>query len=268
MLNPQSLIIKSSFSPHFPTAPSGPGPPHYKDFMITLRHITLGRTPLDEWSARRRGLYLTTHNTHERHAPGGNWTRNPNMRAAADPRLKVAIHCQINWANFYVWSHTWWKNWVNRAVLTGNSAGLASKLPFPVVFRTENCAVHSGNLTVSSVYLPDTTMASSQGTSVSSNSFSRSASHDIFLFKYHFLLHILRFLFFFSDNITADVASKQQTTAFFFLSTTVTRTKRHTELTPPKKLINLMENLCCAREHSVLFFVQFFFYTVKLHSLT
>jgi len=34
----------------------------------------------------------------------------------------------------------------------------------------------------------------------------------------------------FSDNIMADVASKQQTTALF-LSTTVTRTRRHTELT-------------------------------------
>ena len=41
---------------------------------------------------------------------------------------------------------------------------------------------------------------------------------------------ILRFLFFFSDNIMADVASKQQMTALF-LSTTVTRTSRHTELT-------------------------------------
>jgi len=110
----------------------------------------------------------------------------------------------------------------------------------------------------------DTTMASSQGTSVSTNSFSRSASHDIFLFKYHFLLHILRFLFLFSDNIMADVASKQQTTALF-LSTIVTRTRRHTERS--KKLTNLMGNLCCAREHSVQFFVQFF-YTVKLHSLT
>jgi hypothetical protein len=37
--------------------------------------------------------------------------------------------------------------------------------------------------------------------SVSSNSFNRWASHGIFLFKYRFLLHILRFLFFFSDNI-------------------------------------------------------------------
>ena len=107
-------------------------------------------------------------------------------------------------------------------------------------------------------------MASSQGTSVSSNSFSRWTSHDIFLFKYHFLLHILRFLFFFSDNIMADVASKQQTTALF-LSTTVTRTRRHTELT--KKLTNRMGNMCCAREHSFQFFVQFF-YTVKPHSLT
>jgi hypothetical protein len=29
-------------------------------------HYTVGRTPLDEWSARRRDLYLTTHNTHNR----------------------------------------------------------------------------------------------------------------------------------------------------------------------------------------------------------
>ena len=34
--------------------------------MITLRYTTLGRTPQDEWSARRRDLYLTTHNTHNR----------------------------------------------------------------------------------------------------------------------------------------------------------------------------------------------------------
>ena len=31
-------------------------------------HTTLGNTPLDEWSARRRKLYLTTHNTHDRQA--------------------------------------------------------------------------------------------------------------------------------------------------------------------------------------------------------
>jgi hypothetical protein len=33
---------------HGATAPSGPGPPHYRGFTIILRHTTLGRTPLDE----------------------------------------------------------------------------------------------------------------------------------------------------------------------------------------------------------------------------
>jgi hypothetical protein len=35
-------------------------------FDHTERQTTVGRTPLDEGSARRRGLYLTTHNTHKR----------------------------------------------------------------------------------------------------------------------------------------------------------------------------------------------------------
>jgi hypothetical protein len=47
------------------TAPRGPRPPHFSRFRDhTL--TTLGRTPLDEWPARRRDLYLTTHNTHKR----------------------------------------------------------------------------------------------------------------------------------------------------------------------------------------------------------
>jgi len=52
---------------HGATHPSGPGPPHCRGFMITLRHTTLGTTILYEWSARLRDLYLTTHNaTHIR----------------------------------------------------------------------------------------------------------------------------------------------------------------------------------------------------------
>ena len=47
--------------------PSGLRPPRYRGFTITLRHTTHGRTPLDERSARRRDLYLITHNTHKRH---------------------------------------------------------------------------------------------------------------------------------------------------------------------------------------------------------
>jgi hypothetical protein len=35
------------------------------------RRTTVGRTPLDEWSARRRDLYLTTHNTRNRQTSWG-----------------------------------------------------------------------------------------------------------------------------------------------------------------------------------------------------
>jgi hypothetical protein len=48
------------------TAPSGPGPPHDRGFTMTLRHTTLGRTPLHERSALRKYLYLTTHHTTDR----------------------------------------------------------------------------------------------------------------------------------------------------------------------------------------------------------
>jgi hypothetical protein len=102
-------------------------------------------------------------------------------------------------SDFTVWSHTWRKNWINCAVLTGSSAGLRTVFSSRLSHRELRSWLRQSHSFLS---LPaDTTMASSQGTSVSGNSFSRWASHDIFLFKYHFLLHILLFLFFFSDNI-------------------------------------------------------------------
>jgi hypothetical protein len=49
------------------TAVSGPRPRHFTTLHDhTDRHTTLVRTPLDEGPARRRDLYLTTHNTHKR----------------------------------------------------------------------------------------------------------------------------------------------------------------------------------------------------------
>jgi hypothetical protein len=47
-------------------SPNGPRPPHYQEIMITLRHISLSWTPLDEWSAQCTDLCLTTYNTHKR----------------------------------------------------------------------------------------------------------------------------------------------------------------------------------------------------------
>ena len=40
-------------------------------FLDHTRRTTVGRIPLDEWSARRRDLYLTTHNTQTSTSPVG-----------------------------------------------------------------------------------------------------------------------------------------------------------------------------------------------------
>ena len=66
------LSIYLSIYPSIYLSPSMPEPPHHhRRFAITLRHNTLthntfSRTPLDEWSVRRRDLYVTTCNTHNR----------------------------------------------------------------------------------------------------------------------------------------------------------------------------------------------------------
>jgi hypothetical protein len=52
--------------PHASTAPKWASFSSLSRLAITLRHTTLGRTPLDEWSARCRDLYLTKHNTVKR----------------------------------------------------------------------------------------------------------------------------------------------------------------------------------------------------------
>jgi hypothetical protein len=57
----------------------------------TRGSTTIGRTPLDEWSARRRDLYLTTHNTYNKQTsmpPGGIRTHDLSRRAAADLRFQ------------------------------------------------------------------------------------------------------------------------------------------------------------------------------------
>jgi len=67
--------------------PSGPRPLHYRGFIITFRHIPVGVTPLDEWSVRRRDLYLTTHTklTTDRH-PSSRRDSNPQSQQASGLR--------------------------------------------------------------------------------------------------------------------------------------------------------------------------------------
>ena len=64
---------------------SGLYPPRFLGFLITHKttRATVGRTPLDEWSIRRRDLYLTTQLSQQTniHAPGGIRTHNLSRRA-------------------------------------------------------------------------------------------------------------------------------------------------------------------------------------------
>ena len=63
-------------------------------FLDHTQRTTVGRTPLDEWSARRRDIYLTTHYSQQtnNHAPGGIRTHDLSRRAAADLRLRQRGH--------------------------------------------------------------------------------------------------------------------------------------------------------------------------------
>jgi len=81
-LYPSSLWRKS---------PSGPRPPHYRGFMITLRYTTLGTIPLYEWSARRRDKTQHSQETII-HPPGGIRTHKPSKPAATDLRLRPRGH--------------------------------------------------------------------------------------------------------------------------------------------------------------------------------
>jgi len=170
------------------------------------------------------------------------------METPTQPSSQGPYTVSVKLSDFTVWHHTWRKNWVNCTVLTGNSAVLRTVLSIRISDRELRSSLRESHSFLS---LPaDTTMASSRGTSVYSNSFSRWESHDIFLFKYHFL----RFLFFFSDNIMADVASKQQTTALFLSTSHTHKNTRRTDKPDGEPV--LCQRTCSSIFRAVFFFTQ------------
>jgi hypothetical protein len=74
------------FPPRSSKAPSGSGSPRCWGFTVTLRHTTVSRTPLDEWSAWRNNAQRSQ--STGIHVSGGIRTHNPSTQAAADPRLR------------------------------------------------------------------------------------------------------------------------------------------------------------------------------------
>jgi len=108
-----------------PPTPPPPPPPQWataSSFMRFLDHTqrcaTVGRTPLDEWSAQRRDLYLTIHNTHNR--PRGHWDRPVATRiyrgadkSLAQPGRKQAnVYVRMKWISLgtlFCRGGSWWQ---------------------------------------------------------------------------------------------------------------------------------------------------------------
>jgi len=60
-------------------------------FLDHTRRTTVGRTPLDEWSARRRDLYLTSHNTRNRYPSMPPVGFEPAISVSERPHSKVFV---------------------------------------------------------------------------------------------------------------------------------------------------------------------------------
>ena len=91
---------------HGSKAPSAPRFNHGRGFNIALRHSTFGRTPLDDWSARRR-----THNTHNRHPcplrdlnPQSHQANRPQTRALDCAATETGISTSFTRENYKAWS--------------------------------------------------------------------------------------------------------------------------------------------------------------------
>ena len=63
----------------------------------TQRLTIVGRTPLDEWSARRRDLYLTTHDTHNRRISMPPVGFEPKISAGERPQAARLLRSLVAW---------------------------------------------------------------------------------------------------------------------------------------------------------------------------
>ena len=61
----------------------------------TQRRSKVGKTPLDEWSARRRDLYLTTHDTHNRQQPAAAHLLRSWVRIPPGTWIFVCCECRV-----------------------------------------------------------------------------------------------------------------------------------------------------------------------------
>jgi hypothetical protein len=77
-------------------------------FLSSTQRRNRVRTPLDEWSARRRDLYLTTHNTHNRQTPMPSVVFKPAIPTSKRPLglAKVIYICVYIYIYIYIYRNT------------------------------------------------------------------------------------------------------------------------------------------------------------------
>ena len=71
----------------------------------TQRHTTVGRSPLDEWPARRRNLYLTTHNNYRRQTSMPLAGFEPTIPASERPQTHASHRAATNGIHLSIESH-------------------------------------------------------------------------------------------------------------------------------------------------------------------
>jgi len=123
----------------------------------TQRRTTLGRTPLDEWSAHRRDLCLTTLSTTDIHAPGGIGTHSLRRRATADLRLRPRGHWDrlFKYYKVQISASTWSRLAQNSRKLNHSNLERALTLKIPFHFSTVAIGTHRDNTTSFVVVIAD-----------------------------------------------------------------------------------------------------------------
>ena len=82
----------------------------------TQRRTTVGRTPLDEWSARRRDLYLTTYNTRNRQTSMPPVGFEPTVSACERPQTYALDRAATGTGvTKDLWFSYWAKLWTSRS---------------------------------------------------------------------------------------------------------------------------------------------------------
>ena len=73
----------------------------------TQRRTTVGSTPLDEWSARRRDLYITIHNTHNRQTSMLPVGFEPTISAGERPQTYAVDRAATNYFHVFLRNSGW-----------------------------------------------------------------------------------------------------------------------------------------------------------------